>query len=480
MNVEGAGKMNAPKTPSSDPQKARNKAHGKGGDDKDADSKDGEGTDKDGKDGKGGKKAGDKGGDGAGDKEGEGKEGVGKDGKKKGKSSGKGKSDGDGESIEELLEKMDKAEKGKQPDQSQGEGEGEGKNDSSSSSSPGKGAGSSRARSTPKVGEWEDYKTCVQQLQPEIIQARALIEQIQERQSKKTSRRIPEHSMLPKGGKMSLFKPKRQVNLATKMFITGQPVTDNDIKRFGQEEERKTPASIDLVLLFDASGSMYWGAGADWPCSPIDACTNSACVLNEAARNPGKRGKHKALRGDVNVLTIAWGNDPPLVIAKPGDDYAAIGKAIVGLRDSQGWGTDLAPAIMHATKVLAESKGDPKKPVGFTHYIAYSDGDLADPEEAFIKADQLLSNNPRMTFDVMVIRHDTGRTGETVMEKMVEQLQEKHGGRVKLVLCNNPAKAHIETLALLRERMLAMGHTQAVPFSKRARDLQKAHDIMSR
>jgi hypothetical protein len=486
IKIKDGGDMPNVEVPPETPQEAAEKAQGGKGGKKDAEKKDvkgkdagsGEGDSKEdkptnGKDGA----TGDKSGKVSSEKKdgGDGKEGAGETGDKKEKNNGKPKpGKGEGQTIAQLLEEKEKLERGeleddRPPIQQAG----------SSSESPESGgkAGSSRGASRPKVGDWKDYQACVAKYGPEIRQARALLVHIQEKQAKVTQRPTYKRELLPEDGDMDgRFDAGAHEKMMTRL-ITGQKVTEDDARRFVVDEEKKTPASIDIVLHIDGSGSMYSpmsSRGTQWEFSPIEAGIQTACIINEAAKKPRNHANPKGKEGDINVWTNVWGNDPPLLIAKPGDDSLAVAKAISGLKESQGWGTELAPAIVHTTKQLAEHKADPNMPVGFTHHIIISDGDIGDPATALLKIDKLLQGCSQTTVDVVIIQE-----GDTKMDEVIRRAQTKYGeARVKLVHCNNPANAHSDILALLRDRMMATGYSKAIPYRDRQRDFQKTYATM--
>jgi hypothetical protein len=124
---------------------------------------------------------------------------------------------------------------------------------------------------------------------------------------------------------------------------------------------------------------------------------------------------------------------------------------------------------VHTTKQLAEDKAAPNTPVGFTHHILLSDGDIGDPASTLVAIDRLLKNCPQTTFDVVIIQE-----GKTAMDEVIRRAQGKHGeARVKLVHCNNPNNAHSDILALLRERMMRQGIQRRYP-SRIAREISKS------
>jgi hypothetical protein len=172
--------------------------------------------------------------------------------------------------------------------------------------------------------------------------ARNLLVHIQEKQAKITQRPTYTRDLLPEDGDFGRFDDSAHAALITRLG-TGQQVTEDDARRFSMDEERKTPASIDVVLHIDGSASMYGNysqGGSQWECSPIQAGINTACIINEAAKKPRNHTNPKGQEGDIKVWTNIWGNDPPLLIAKPGDKPQDVGKAIAGLRNSQGWGNE--------------------------------------------------------------------------------------------------------------------------------------------
>ena len=517
VNVKGVGEMPSVGVPPKTPQEAKNPSKG---DDKESQSQDADGGTNQGqgkpndnepsdKQAGAGKSDGDKkskqgkqaGARGASDKKKSGQqeadqESSGEDGDEKdagGQDASAGKStddkkDGDGQkadddgtqgkTIASLLQEIDNLDRAKL-DTSAEDGKGGKSQEMVSVPAPsthGEAGGSNFEDAPPKVGDWSDYNSAVKETATTIRQARTLLVHIQEKQSTITRQPTYKRSVLPDDNDMSRLDDAANTRLGIKI-LSGESVAEDDARRFEVDEEKKTPASIDVVIAIDGSDSMYWDqsrSGRSWTHSPIDAGINIACVLNEAAKKP-RNHRSKDNEGDIRIWGMVWGNKPPSMLMKPGDDPQKVGKKIAGLKQSRGWGTELAPAIKHMTKELADHKErDGSLPTGFTHQIIISDGDIGDPAAAAIRVDELLTNNKRTTFDVVVIQD-----GQTEMDKVVKTMQKKHGeGRVKLVHCNNPDQAQSSILSLLRERMLATGHSTAVPYENKRREFEKAYEAM--
>ncbi len=382
----------------------------------------------------------------------------------------------EGQSIDSLLQEIDNA-KRKKLEPTEPEGEQEYDVPSQGKSGGGAQAGESRVRPNPQMGDWGDYQATVGQFGPEIRQARLLLKQIQEKQAKLTRTNTHQRSLLPIDGDMDRFDEDAHGAMVKKIFA-GQGISEQDARRFSVDAEKKTPASIDVVISVDGSGSMYsaqGGSGARWSHSPIQAGVNIACIMNEAAKDPRpKGGTRRDKDSAIRVWGMMWGNDPPEIVMRPGDEQKTVGKAIAGLKQSRGWGTSLAPAIKHITRELSEREDNPTRPTGFTHQIFVSDGDIADPAAAAVMVNKLLEANKQTTFDVVVIQDH-----QTEMDRVVKAMQNKHGeSRVKLVHCNKPDEAHNAILMLLRERMIATGHSTSVPAEQKRKDYQKAYEAM--
>ncbi len=376
---------------------------------------------------------------------------------------------GDGESLEALLQQLDVAAQARQsapgtpmPGQK-----------GHKSNSPQ--AGATYGDTPPRMGDWSDYEACVTEFMPQIRQAAKLLVQIQERQSTRTTRVMPRYELEPDGGDMDLFDMARHEAVAVKL-ASNEKITEEDVKRFRIEEERKTPASIDIMICIDGSGSMFWGPGGG--ATPIQAGMQSACIINEAAKKPRDRRPKGAVKpeGDINVWTVLWGNHPPIYVTKPGDDPAHIGRAVAGILESNGWGTSLYPAVVANTQMLADYKIKENARVGAVHQIVVSDGDIGDPAQAIQAIDMLLTNSHTTTFDVLIVNERHG----TQMEQALRVIHKKHGeGRCKIVVCKRPEDVHSAMLVLLRERMLATTEADAEPFRDRRRAFQKAYSQMT-
>jgi hypothetical protein len=334
----------------------------------------------------------------------------------------------------------------------------------------GGGAGHSDARNRSPVGDWADYAECTRLYAPEIMQARRLLVQIQERQSRLVQRPTAERDLLPEGNDFGLFDAAAHEALVKKI-ARRQPVNEHDARRFAVRVGQIVPAAIDIVIKIDGSGSMG-RVERNWDFSALDGAMQTACILNEAAQKPRARANSHAKEGDINVWAYVWGNDPPDRIAAPGDNPRAIAAAIAGIRDERPWGTSLSPAIRTMTTDLHAAKVDPQKQMGFTHVFVFSDGDIDDGELATLDLDLLFRATSRLTYDVIVV---SSKPYLTDMEKTIKAIQAQHGeARIKTIRCLNPGQAHAATLALLRERMVSTLQTQARPARERKKELGRA------
>lgn len=377
-----------------------------------------------------------------------------------------------GQTIESLLQELEDMERARS-----GQGNsGRTQSPTNTPSKPGSGAGRSNIKSRPQVGNWSDYQTAVAEYGPEINQARNLLIRIQEKQSQIAQKPAHSKSLLPEDGDMGRFDVSAHRDLVTKL-LTGRSVSEQDARRFVEDEEKKVPASIDVILKIDGSGSMYWEndkQGNAWPFAPINAGIQAGCILNEAAKKPRNKRNRGANEGDIDVYTMLWGNKTPLMLAEPGDDPMKIGQAIAGLKSGQGWGTELAPSIVEMTHALAEKKKKPGSLTGYSHVIIVSDGDIQDQAASKIAFEKLFKHCKEVTVDILVIQN-----GQTAMDSMAQELSGKFGqSRVGHVHINSPEQAQQAILHLLNDRMTATGYSKAIPFAQKQKSLSQAWESM--
>lgn len=447
VDVEKAGPMPVDDVPPETPQEAKDKAQKGSGQSQDVDGQDGA------------------------DGQGEGQDGNGQD----------GEGSDQGESIEALLKEKDNQDRGDHQ-LSQAEKAAQaaaalvnGKQQKGAASPKGgvsKASGSSR----PEIGNWGDFQAAVAQYQPEIRQARKIFVQIQNKQTQKRSKPSSARELIPDDGDMDRFDHSIHEVLVQKI-AKGDTVVERDVKRFSVDHQYEVPGAIDVILLPDGSGSMFMTPGNS-KYSVFQGAIQSACVLSVGAQKPRDRSTKRG-EGDINVWTVIWGNDPPECITQPGDDPQKTGKAIASMMGQKGssWGTSLAPAVVYTAKMLSEYRAGGNYPTGHVHYIVISDGDISDDDESVKAIDTLLTNCPRTTFDVLVVTG--GSRWETMMERTMKALQDKHGdARLKTVRCDAPEQAHVAILALLRERMLATTHIEAESSLKRRKTFRKAYQAL--
>ncbi|MGB1539744.1 MAG: vWA domain-containing protein, partial [Rickettsiales bacterium] len=315
----------------------------------------------------------------------------GQDGNQQGQEEGEGQGEGeDGQTIEELLEEREqrKEEARKQEEEAKKKAK-----EAASKQKGGKAdsAGSSYGLDNLPVGDWSDYTNTVQEYQGPIYEVAQMLEDLKKDYYEEQLSE-DDHQLLPQGGDLSRFDPKRQLRLRQIIGTQRQPERD-DFNFFTADEDCPTPIIDDVVIMIDVSGSMSSGNTRQ---RPIDMAVQAGCIWMEAGKMVG-----------TNVRVFAWGSkDGPVLVASPDMDEETIGKNIMGMVKAAGGGTDLAPGIKGVNAALADKDNyrhmDLNAMSGGTHMIVVSDGDIFDSPEAQAEFEKTLENNPKVTTDWMI------------------------------------------------------------------------------
>ena len=97
--------------------------------------------------------------------------------------------------------------------------------------------------------------------------------------------------------------------------------------------------------------------------------------------------------------------------------YERIAGAYAGLNS----GTDMAPSLEKTAEVLANRRTDAKKPLGKTHILYVSDGDIADNAEAQKNISTMFKECDDITLDVAIINNK-----KTEMEDVIQEAAEQN------------------------------------------------------
>ncbi|MDE3016383.1 MAG: hypothetical protein KGI29_05620 [Pseudomonadota bacterium] len=303
------------------------------------------------------------------------------------------------------------------------------------------------------TGQWNDYMAIVTPQALTIRYISDMLKKIQEKQVHFVPQPVKERTLLPEDGDLGRFQLPEHRDLMVKRF-RGQEISERDFDRFTQDTpDKKVPAPIDIVIMIDGSGSMR---GAK-----MDNAVKTGVTLYEAAK-----------LANLNPYVLMWGNNPPMVLAKPGDNPVAIGKAIAAAKDGYDWGTDLAPAIKTMTKTIADRKCDPESFAGCSHFFVVSDGDINDYSKACETVKQLMEHCPHVTLDVAIINPN-----HTHMDSLMEQVAQTGKNKCGVKHFNNAEDIQQGLVDLLRGRMLT-GDMKAIPYREKTSELKTANRRM--
>lgn len=396
---------------------------------------------------------------------------------------GKPKDGSEGKTLEQIKKEMEEAQKkareqaekaqqgqkpqngdGKgQPGKEKGQGQGTPGQDKSKgddeADSPFAGDGG-RPKTLAEIAsmEWTSYAELLAHLKSYVAQTASLLEKIRERQVERTLRRSFNLEMLPENREMDRLDEEAHKSYRTKLK-TGQPLAKEDLNRFRKDETHLKPTTIDVVLLIDGSGSMTMNGYEIGGVKPMEIALLSSIILYEAA---------KAV--DANVYIVLWGNDDPIVLARPGDDPRTVEKNILMAKKGMNCGTNLEPSIRKITKVLADQKSSEYS--GYTHMMVLSDGDISDLEKAEDAINTLLSMNAYTTIDFAIMKE--GNAFNTQMEVLAKHIKTANPTQnIGVHRDGNPNSVPAGILGLIFQKIRAVESFAAVPWEKKRKLFQQ-------
>ncbi len=346
---------------------------------------------------------------------------------------------------------------GQQPGQDGQQGDGEG---DTPSKSAGDGGEPKSLEDIAKM-EWKSYPHLLSELRPYINKTGRILQQIRDRQFEKTIKRSSVLEMLPEDKDLGRLNDEAHRNLRLK-YNSGQPLEKEDFNRFHRDKISQKPTTIDIVLLIDGSGSMTAPNSLHGQAKAMEIALVSAIILYEAA---------KAV--EANVYIALWGNDEPLVLAKPGDDQRTIEENILKARSGLNSGTNLAPSIKKITRTLAEHKSG--KYSGYTHMMVISDGDITDVEPGAKAINALMSVTDYVTMDFAIIEPQTASTMPKKMEEAIDLV--KAGSPTQKIGVHkdgNPESIPAGIVGLILQKIRSMDSFTAVPWSRKRKQFQRA------
>jgi hypothetical protein len=196
----------------------------------------------------------------------------------------------------------------------------------------------------------------------------------------------------------------------------------------------------------------------------------SATMIYEAA---------KTIKAPVYIMM--WGNNEPIVLAKPGDSAEEIGRNIQSVRSGLNSGTDFAPSIKKMSTVLGGDKKRRAEYSGFTHAVVFSDGDIYDQDKAKKVVGTLMQFAKYVTLDFAIVESSYGymgmgqHTGQSNMEKLAREMKNLNPSqKIGVASSRNVAEIPIKVMELLLEKMRYCNSFTAVPREKKRKSFQRA------
>lgn len=317
--------------------------------------------------------------------------------------------------------------------------------------------------------EWKSYSSLMVQLKGYVNKTSRVLEKIRDIQLEKTIKRSRDLEMLPEGKEMDRLDPEAHQNLIVKKN-TGQGLEKDDLNRFQKDETHQKPTTIDIVLLIDGSGSMTMDFGKLGKATAMEIALLSSIILYEAAKEV-----------DANVYIGLWGNDAPIMLAKPGDDPRDVENNIMKAKKGLNCGTSLAPSIKKITKVLSEHKSSQYS--GYTHMMVISDGDISDPAPAIKAMNTLLSTSEYTTMEFAILKGKGGgyypnpyqNSQKTAMERVAEKVRVGNPTqKIGIHRDSDPNSIPAGIVGLIFQKIRTMKSFAAVPWAKKRKQFQAA------
>jgi Mg-chelatase subunit ChlD len=306
--------------------------------------------------------------------------------------------------------------------------------------------------------DWNSYGGLMSHLKGYVKKTGRLLERIRDMQQEKTIKRSRDLEVFPEGKEMDRLSVEAHKNWTVKR--KGQIASKEDLKRFEKDKQNRKPTTIDIVLLIDGSASMTMDGYKVGKAKPMEIALLSSIILYEAAKEV-----------DANVYIALWGNENPIMLAKPGDDRKKIEQNLLKAKKGMSCGTNLAPSIKKITSELAAHKSSGYS--GYTHMMVISDGDISDPDESVKAINTLLHASDYTTLEFAVLKK--GEEVKTRMEEVADRVKTGNPSqKIGVHRDGDPNSIPAGIVGLIFQKIRTMKSFAAVPWARKRKQFQRA------
>ena len=268
----------------------------------------------------------------------------------------------------------------------------------------------------------DEYQRIVSHNAMQIRQLEVYLQRFKEKQFKMSNTVSNNHEVLPEDSISERLNSSYLKDLIVRKKA-GLDISRTDRKVFRSNDERKkTPVPIDIVIGIDASGSMRG--------SPMNNAITSACILYEAAK-----------RNKMNVFINLLYDDFCTEVANPETPHSEIASQIASIVPSGGSNFMQDGLLKMLEQIGTQKKLKQEDLVGDSHIFIITDGGFYGENKM---VSDFVKKLPSITLDFCIIGDDPSP---------IEDLIRSGEKRVGKVNVENSSEVAEKMVSLLRARL---------------------------
>ena len=315
-------------------------------------------------------------------------------------------------------------------------------------------------------GDWKDFNRRVLELSPIINSVAEALKQIRDAQKKLVMKQSKSLDYMTEDGDIQGRLDRDKILETKYKQVTRAPLRGDDFKKFQEDAAHVNESTIEFFQMIDGSGSMPYLRLTNGT-TAMEAALQSAVIMYMACR-----------KADIDAYIMMWGDNDPLVIARPDSDLKKVGELLETLRNGTGSGTSLAPGLEKSVYEMSVHHNKHGTISGSSHVQVYSDGDIADAEAASKALETMARNGRNLTVDVAVLRPQNEGSRQTEMEKVVEGVIESTHSKMVGQMRGYDANEIPRELARTMLRRVRGIEVKTEPDSNKRKRLKSLYDKM--